>query len=247
MALTTFLMVFLIGSFAGFFGALVGGAGFITIPFLIFFGLTPQVAVATNKLGTIGNSFGAIPKFWKEKQIIWKYMIPLSVISLIGAYIGVNIVLNISQDILSKSVGIIILLLLPLVMFSKQLGLKNKETTKYFKLMGYVLYVPLMIYGGFMGAGGGTLSMYLLMIFFGLTFIQSKATEMIPWFFMAIFSLILFAMNGLVNYAYGFALLLGTLLGGYIGARTAIKKGNIWVKALFIIISSAAALKLILF
>ena len=64
----TFLAAFLIGAVASFIGSMVGGGGLLSIPFLVFVGLPPQVAIATNKMGAIGLILGAIPKFWKAKK-----------------------------------------------------------------------------------------------------------------------------------------------------------------------------------
>ena len=70
--LLNLIAIFFIGLGSNFIGAIAGGAGLISIPFLIFTGLPPHVAIATNKLGALGLNISVIPKFWKEKQIVWK-------------------------------------------------------------------------------------------------------------------------------------------------------------------------------
>lgn len=243
----TLILVFSVGVLASFIGAMVGSGGLISIPFLIFMGLPPQIAIATNKFGSIGLSLGAVLKFLKEKKIIWEYVLPFSIISLSAAYIGANILLNINQEILSKIVGIIILLMLPTIFLKKEIGLKRNSVTKTKRGIGYLLYFLIMIFGGFFGGGGGTLILYVLIIFFGFTIIEANATDMIPWFAMSFSALMIFMMNGIVNYLYGIVLFGGMLVGGYVGAHTAIKKGNAWVKAVFVTVIVASAIKLILF
>ena len=52
----TLFLTFLIGVLASFIGAIVGGGGLLSIPFLMFIGLPPQTAIATNKFGSVGLS-----------------------------------------------------------------------------------------------------------------------------------------------------------------------------------------------
>ena len=104
-----------------------------------------------------------------------------------------------------------------------------------------------MIWGAFFGGGGGTLVFYVFMAFFGFTIIQSSATNKIPWFVLGIISVVIFAMNGIINYLYGVFLIAGMFVGGYLGAHTAIKKGNRWVKIVFAIIVIASSIKLLFF
>jgi uncharacterized protein len=61
----TLVAVLIIGLLAGLVDAIVGSGGLISIPFLIFTGLPAQVAIATDRLGIIGQNLGSIPKFWK--------------------------------------------------------------------------------------------------------------------------------------------------------------------------------------
>lgn len=63
----------------------------------------------------------------------------------------------------------------------------------------------------------------------------------------SLLALAIFIKNGIVHYVFGIILFAGMILGGYIGAHTAIKKGDSWVKVIFAIIIAASSAKLILF
>ena len=245
--LSILILVFFVGFIASFIGAISGGGGLISIPFLIFLGLPPQVAIATNKFGGIGLSLGAAIKFIKEKKIIWRYVLPLVIASIIGAYIGANILLNVNQETLSKIVGIILILLLPTIFLRKKVGLERRTVSKNKKILGFIVYFLIMVFGGFFGGGGGILAIYTLTILFGLTFIEVNATDIISWLSMSVFSLMVFMMNGIVNYRYGVVLFFGMTMGGYAGAHTAIRKGNRWVRLVFILVVIASVIKLLFF
>ncbi|MEA2003921.1 MAG: sulfite exporter TauE/SafE family protein [archaeon] len=104
-----------------------------------------------------------------------------------------------------------------------------------------------MIFGGFFGGGAGTLMFYILMYFFGFTIIQANATSIIPWFVMSITSLIIFIINGIVVYQVGISLFAGMLAGGYLGAHIAIRKGDRWVRIIFLAVVLASAVKILFF
>lgn len=88
--------------------------------------------------------------------------------------------------------------------------------------------------------------MYILMLCFGLAITQSSATIKIPGFINATLSIIIFAIAGIIDYIVGMVLITGMLIGGYLGAKFAVKKGDMWVRALFAIVVVASAIKLLL-
>ena len=241
------ILVFFVGVLASFIGAMVGGAGLLSIPLLIFLGLPPQMAVATNKFGGIGLSLGAVTKFWHAKKIDWRYMFPLCALGLAGAYLGSTLLLRIPQSLLSKMVGVLLLLMLPLLLIRQDMGVRKHIPTTLQRMTGYGVYFITMVYGAFFGAGSGTLLTYLLVFFFGLPMVEAMATQFIPWLLLSALSLLIYAAHGIVSYTYGIALFLGMLVGGYAGAHVAIKKGNAWVKLLFAIVVVALAVKLLFF
>ncbi len=56
----------------------------------------------------------------------------------------------------------------------------------------------------------------------------------------------IFAANGAINFTYGLPLIAGTLIGGWTGAHFAHSKGTAFIRPLFIIVTSALILKLVI-
>ncbi|MFA6553067.1 MAG: sulfite exporter TauE/SafE family protein [Patescibacteria group bacterium] len=245
MAITTLLLTLVIGLLAGFVGAIAGGGGLISIPFLLFLGIPPQVTLATNKLGGMGLSFGALYKFIREKKVVWSYAIFLSIIGIAGSFIGARILLTIHTDVLQKLIGVLLLLLLPTIFFKKNFGLEELNVSPIKKAVGYACYFLISIIASFFG-GLGALSMSIVIFFFGLPMLKGNATELVSYSIFSLVSVIIFAISHLINYQVGIALFIGMLIGGYIGAHTAIKKGDKWVKIVFSIVVVASAIKILL-
>lgn len=241
------LLVSLVGLVTGFFDSVIGAGGLISVPSLVFLGLPPQIAIATDRLGTIGQTFTALIKFWKAKKIVWKYVPILAVISLAGSLIGANILLNVDQKILESVVGVLILILLPLIFLKKDLGVKQAKPSRSKTIVGLLVYFAIMIFAGFFGQGTGPMIFYALTFFLGLTMIEVLGTGIIPWFVLSISSVIIFALNGIIDYKIGIVLFVTMSIGSYIGAHVAIKKGDLWVKRLFVLFVIILGIKLLFF
>ena len=243
----TFIAIVIVCIFAAFIGSMVGGGGLISIPFLIFVGVPAQIAVATNKFGGIGLSFGSLPAYWKSKQIQWCYVLPFSIIAFVAALIGANILISFPAQLLEEVIGVILLLLLPILLIEKRLGITQKKISPTMKAIGYILFFLIEIWGAFFGAGSAVALFFVLMSFFGFTIIQASATTKIPGLVLGITSIVIYATNGIIDYWVGLAIFIGMLIGGHLGASTAVLKGNKWVKVIFMGIVLASAIKLLVF
>lgn len=243
----TIVLVFVIGIVTGLVDSIVGVGGLISIPFLILSGLPPKVAIATDRVGIIGQNIGSLPKYWKERQILWKFVPPLTIVAAIAAYFGANILITLNEVLVTQIVGVVILLLLPFLFFKKELGIKRHHPGKLKLSAGYIVYFFAMIFASTVGGGVGILIMYVLLIFFGFTVINAKATDNFPWLFLSIASLIIFGINGIIDYVAGITLFAGMMIGGYIGAHVAVKKGNKWMKAFVVVAVVISGVKLLFF
>lgn len=235
----------IIGIISGFVGAVAGGGGLLSVPFLIFLGIPPQITLATNKFGGIGLSLGALYEFIKKKKIVWRYTIFLSFFGILGSLIGSHILLTIDTSILQKLIGILLILLIPTVFIKKNFGVEEKPTSRKRKIFGCICYFFISIIASFFG-GLGVITISMAIYFFGLSMIKANATELFSYSVFSLASVIIFASNGIINYQIGVLLFIGMLIGGYLGAHTAIKKGNEWVKLVFTVIIIFSAIKIIL-
>lgn len=243
--LVTGVLVFLIGLIAGLVGELGTGAGLISIPLLILLGFPSYIAIATHKLGMVGQSIGPVRKYLKEKSVVWKLVLPLTVISVVGSAVGASILVSINKEFLSRIVGLILLFLLPLIFLQKDRGIKRYNVTKKRRVTGFLVYFLIAIYVGFFGGGSGPMFIFLALFFFGLTMIELKATSKIPAFVANLSAVAVFVYNGYINYLYGVILFFSMMVGARVGVYFVFKKGNAWVKTFVVTIIIASSVKLL--
>lgn len=229
-------------------GASGGGGGLITTPLLVTMGVSPATAIATAKFSGLGVSFGASARFFKEKITDPRTVIIFSILSGIGAILGSILLVHLRdyQAFLENAMAIGILVLgIPLLYF-KNLGLETKQTSKIMKIIGGVLLTFGVLLQVVLSSGIGSLQLIILMGLFGMTAMTASATRRAMQLTVATLSLGIFIAAGLVDYRIGLVSLATALLGGYIGAHIAIKKGNKFVVNLFAITSAVLALQLLI-
>lgn len=210
-------------------------------------GLSPSTAIATTRLNVIFGGLSSIYKYSKEGIIEWKRTLRFVPLAILGGILGSVILLQVDEQILEKAVGILLLLLVPVLALSKNFGLASIQKSKTHHRIGLLVLILVMTYNAFFGGGGGTFLVYTLIFFYGMSVIQANANGIFLGFFTAITSMIVFLPAGSVNFSYGVPMMTGAMIGSYLGAHTAVKKGNKFVRWVFLVIVITSSVKLVFF
>ncbi|KYH28952.1 MULTISPECIES: TSUP family transporter [Clostridium] len=243
-------IIFLCGAgfLASFVDSIAGGGGLISVPAFLFAGVSPHLALGTNKFCSSSGAFTSAFKFVKSKKInsnLLKFLIPFN---LIGAILGVKAVLKLDESFLYPIVLAMILFVGIYTIFSKSIGSENKfkEITKLNLILGILLAFSLGFYDGFFGPGTGSFLIFGLIKIFGFDFVQAAGNGKLLNFTSNITSLVVFAVNRQIDYMIGIPVALAMILGARLGTSLAINKGSKLIKPIFITMSLAVAGKLII-
>ncbi len=242
--LTNLLIIFVVTFVVRIMTVMFGGGGMVLIPLLIFMGLTPSQAIATNRFGAQAMQITLI-KFHQHKQVKWKIAAYFIAPSLIGGIIGAMGVVYVDQELFRRLLGFIILISLPLFLLKKNIGLKEFKLTKFRLYMGMPIALLMGVLGG-MFASTGIWFTYLY-LFAGLTVLQSAGTRKITGTVIGVSTTIIFIFAGLVNWTVAIVMMVASGLGGWIGADIGIKLGNVWLKRFYAVIALLLAIKMIFF
>ncbi len=218
------------GLLTGIITAMGGSGGLIITPFLITASMPIHMAIGSAKFSSLGMWVAALLKFRKVEKIQWSLILPLSALSLSGAIIGSSITLNLDKETIYPIVGAFLVIIAPIGLIRKNFGIENISYGRRRRSIGFFLYFCAMLFGGFFGGGAHILAILTLISCFGLSAFQAHATQIIPWMLLTIVSSGIFAWNGFVDYKSAVILFITMTIGGWIGAKFALKGSDKLVK-----------------
>jgi uncharacterized membrane protein YfcA len=122
MSITHLIILIVIGILSGILAGVFGvGGAIIVIPALVFIlGLSQHEAQGTS-LAFMLPPVGVLAtwNYWKEGHVNWKIALVLSLTFVIGAYFGSNLSLNISDRMLRRVFGVLMIVMAVKMIFSK--------------------------------------------------------------------------------------------------------------------------------
>lgn len=234
----TFLIICPLVFLAGFVDSVAGGGGVISLPAYLLAGLPVKLAAGTNKLANGCGTALASYKYARSGNIDWAAAIPAAVFSLIGSAIGTSLAVNMPDKVLE----IVILAALPLVavflLFSKNLGMKEKPAKSKRKTLLYSALIGLAIgcYDGLVGPGTGTFLTLAFSLVLGYTLLRSSGCAKIANLASNVASLVVYLTHGDVLFTVGIPAIICSMAGNYLGSRFAIKGGSQRIRAIMFVV-----------
>ncbi len=246
MEIARLIIIFLASAGASAYGALIGGASLITIPLLILLGLPPHTAIGTDRFGVMGIGWGGLMKFHRKGLVNYRLSLLMALPTFLGAIVGANLVFTVSEYLLKIIIIITNVLCLLYLLLNPKSGVEERrQSTGAFKYwIGGLLCFLIGVYGGFYGAMAATFLAYVLIMWFGQTFIQGAANVKVAAILMTTSAAVVFLVKGAVDIPLGLATFAGCLCGSYLGAHFSDKVGNLWIKRFFILILALMIIKM---
>ncbi|MES9971714.1 MAG: sulfite exporter TauE/SafE family protein [Candidatus Thiodiazotropha sp.] len=220
------LILFAAGFFGGVLNSVAGGGSFITFPALLFVGVPPISANATNTFASCAGYLSGAYALRKELAAYRKALPRLIIISLVGGSLGALLLLQTPEALFREAIPWLLLFATLLFVFG---GWLNRTLKSYASLHRHaslvaaglllLLLFGVSLYGGFFNAGLGIIILsYLALAGFsdingmnGLKLLLSSAISLI--------AIVLFVYSGAIAWFQGVIVMLGTLFGGYVAAH----------------------------
>ena len=217
-----------------------GGAGLVQLPALILLGLPFAMALATHKVASVALGLGATGRHWRASSLDLKRSALVLAAGLPGVCLGASLVLVIPDHAATRSLG---LLTLGLGIYSARkadLGTTDNPRPLTARTIG-VGACGLFIVGilnGSLTSGTGLFVTLWLVRWFGLSYPRAVAHTLVlvglGW--NGTGALVL-GLNGEIRWDWLPALVLGSLIGGFLGAHYSLVKGSRLVKRSFEILA----------
>jgi len=246
MSITEGMVIFMVGIAAGFANTVAGGGSLLSLPVLIFMGLPSSVANATNRVAIIMQNIFAVSGFKSKGVSTFPYSLYLGLSALVGAIIGARIAVDISSDLFNQILSIVMLLVVIMTIFNPFKKTQQIEEIMTFnrKALALVVFFFIGIYGGFIQAGVGFLMIAALTSINGFSLVKTNSAKVFVALIYTSAAIIVFIIEDQINWEYGIVLATGNSLGGWIGSRWSVNKGDKWIKRFLVVTVVALAVKL---
>ncbi len=222
-----------------------GGAGFINAPLLILFGLSPAQAVATGKLTGLSVALSSLSglRGVTARQSKKQLAVIIGLALLVGLLAPLAIT-NLDSTLYRHILGVIMFAMIP-VLLLKKLGHTATQPSTQRQAIGYGLLIPALLLQGIFGAGMGTLVNIVLMACMGMSALESSVAKRYSQAVLNIVIILGVFTSHLIVWQAALIGIVTSALGGYIGTRLAVRRGNALVAGTLITLTFASAIFLL--
>lgn len=230
---------FTITAFAAAINSVAGGGTFLTFPVFIMAGLSPLQANVMSTIalwpGTVSSAFG----YRKELAVSRKQLLPLLLVCVIGGVAGSLTLLHTPEKVFEWLVPWLLLIATLIFTFGKYaivLLHKKFPNVKNHQWLGVFLQIFISFYGGYFGAGIGILMLAMLQLMGYSNIHQMNALKTLLAATIGAATAAIFIFSDVIVWNLTIIMVAGGLLGGYVGARMALKISPAHIRLLVSII-----------
>ncbi|MCT4614630.1 MAG: sulfite exporter TauE/SafE family protein [Marinifilaceae bacterium] len=237
-----YAIMVIVGCIAGFLNTLAGSGSALNLAVMMFLGIPANVANETNRIAILFQNIVGVSNFKKKKVFEFKEGIYLAIPTILGSLIGSYWAVNISKEILEKTIAYLLFGILLTIIFKPDAWIKSKANKAKSKpgIFLYLIFFLIGIYGGFIQAGVGFILLAGLVLGAGHDLLKSNALKVFIVLLYTPFTLWVFIMKGNIDFVIGLTLSIGNMTGAYIASNMAVKKGSEFIRYILIFVLIAA-------
>jgi len=237
-SLSLILLTFAASFAACFFSSLSGGgAGLILLPVLLFTGLPFINALASHKLAVGFIGIGSTLRYVRERLIDWRVFWWTALVGLPFVVLGTRFAAAVPGEIMKPLIGGVIIAMVLITLLKKAAPdvFHPERLSPRLLVTGALFLVPAAFYSGWISAGSGVFTTFIYLWL--LRYDQLHATAMTlsaNGIFWNGVGAVAHVFMGHVIWPLAPGLIAGALLGSYLGASFGIRRGNRFLRIMFL-------------
>ena len=243
-------ILFAVAVIGGAMNSVAGGGSFLCFPTLLFTGMPPIQANATNTMALWPGTLASVGAYRRELDgDNKKILIPLLVTGIIGGLFGATVLLHTPQATFLRLVPYLLAIATvlfavsgPVTRFVRARSSHMQNRTVWAMIWGAALQLCIAVYIGFFGAGAGILMLALLAIMGVESIHTMNAYKTVLATVCNGIAIVTFIIAGAVIWPQALVMLVGAVLGGYYGAFFAQKMKPQHVRYMVIAIGAGMSL-----
>jgi len=237
------LFLFFAGALGGALNSVAGGGSFIAFPALLFTGVPPIPANATNTIALWTAAAASGGAYRTRLDVPRRVMVPLLASCLIGGLAGAVLLLKTPAQTFMRVLPWLTLGATLLFAFGRKLAGGRKSAIGHeasaAALTGATIFqLVVAVYGGYFGGGMGIVMLAMLATL-GMTDIHAmNALKSVMGSVINGVAVVAFIVARAVYWKQGIAMIVGGILGGYLGAHYAQKVPQVWIRMLVVVVGA---------
>lgn len=240
MTLEHAIFLFLAGIVGGALNAVAGGGSFVAFPALLFTGVPPIPANATNTLALWTGAAASGSAYRNRLNVPMRVLLPLMVTSVTGGIAGAILLLRTPAHTFLRVLPWLMLGATLLFIFGKRLAGRRASSVEHdattAAIAGASIFeLAVAVYGGYFGGGLGIVNLAMLAAV-GMTDMHAmNALKSILGTAINGIAALVFVVKGAIYWPQAIVMIAGALAGGYFGAHYAQKLPQTWVRSFVIL------------
>jgi hypothetical protein len=235
-----------VAALAGLIDAIAGGGGLLTVPALLWAGLPPVAALATNKAQAVFGSFTAAAFFVRRGRVDLHRLTTTIALTFAGAMSGALAVRHLDPSLLARLIPLLLIAFALYFVFAPNLDRTDRR--QRIGYTGFALSAGFGVgfYDGFFGPGTGTFFATAFVLLLGYDLTRATAGTKVLNFTSNLASLLVFVAAGEVWWGVGLSMGLAQILGARFGAHLVHVHGARLIRPLLVAVSLALSVRLLL-
>ena len=224
--------------------AVAGGGSFIAFPALLFTGVPPIAANATNTFALWTGVTASTSAYRSRLDVPKRVLLPLVSASIAGGLAGAFLLLKTSNHTFMRVLPWLMLAATLLFVSGKKLARRGSSAVGHDATTGAIIAATVFelfvgIYGGYFGGGMGIVILAMLAAI-GMTDMHSmNALKSVLSTTTNGLALLAFITARIIYWPQAIVMLFGAIAGGYFGAHYALRLPPAWIRR-FVILTGAA-------
>ena len=249
MDLSTVTQASLIGVafFAGLLSSIAGSGGILTLPALLWAGLPPLSALATNKVQSSIGTLSSAWNFFRQGHIHIKPLLPVLLMGFIGSVVGTLAVQQLDSEILLKLIPFLLIAIALYFVLMPKASAATPQPKISQAWFACTAGLGMGFYGGFFGPAMGSIFPFLLVWLVARNLVTATAETKLMILVVNGTSALIFIAGGHVVWGLAIGMSIAQMIGARLGSNLVMKRGSSFVQPIIITVTLLMAIKLLFF
>lgn len=241
-----FILVF-IAFFAGLISSIAGSGGLLTLPALLWAGLPPLNALATNKVQSSIGTLSSAWNFFRKGHLDIKPLRLSVALAIAGSAAGTLVVQSLDSELLTRLIPFLLLAIAIYFLVSPKVNDRDQPQKISQRWFACTAALGMGFYGGFFGPGMGSIMPFLFVWLLGHNLVKATAETKLMILAVNGTSALIFVFSGYVIWHLALAMSLAQMIGARLGSNLVMQRGSGFVQPIITLVTMLMAIKLLFF